>query len=285
MLTNKLPVSIAKKLLALSRGKTLPQSHIKGTWLDLLQQEEVVKLIRFGRTRAKVSINSSQALESFLQNHYSINDLQAYVEALQSENLSGQEAQKLAGDTKLRKNRTHKGFLLNSVEPIEAQFNGRSLMIAPPEGSFVFVHDFESFRLPKIVTVVGIENPENFRQVAKQVHLFPGQSLFVSRYPFSSDLKKWLQSIPNPYVHFGDIDLAGIAIYQQEFQPIVGARASFYIPSGIEKLLKEKGSRKLYNQQYQKYQHLSSANTDVQRLIDLIHQYKKGLEQEAFIYL
>lgn len=283
MLTNKLPISIAKKLLALSRGETLPQSTFNGKWLKLLQHEEVVRLIRSGRTRAKVSITSSQALKSFLQNHYSINNLRAYVEALQSESLSGQEAQELAGNTKLRKNRTHKGFLVNSVEPIEAQLNGRILTIAPPEGSFMFVHDFESFRLPECVTVVGIENPENFRQVAKQVHLFPEQSLFVSRYPFSSDLKTWLQFIPNPYVHYGDIDLAGIAIYEQEFKPAIGLRASFYMPPQLPHLLEAKGSRKLYNQQYQKYRNLASSDPAVQEVIDLIHRYKKGLEQEALI--
>lgn len=283
MLTNKLPVSIAKKLLALSRGETLPQSNFNGRWLNLLQEEEVVKLIRSGRTRARVSITSPQALESFLQNHYSIDNLQAYVEALQSESLSGQEAQELAGDTKLRKNRTHKGFLVNSVKPIEARLNGRSLTIAPPEGSSVFVQDFESFQLPEDVTVVGIENPENFRQVAKQGHLFPEQSLFVSRYPFSSDLKKWLGSIPNPYVHFGDIDLAGIAIYEWEFKPVIGLRASFYIPPNVGQLINTKGSRELYNQQYLKYRYLESSDPDLQKLIGMIHQAKKGLEQEIFI--
>lgn len=283
MLSNKLPISIAKKLLALSRGETLPQSNFKGKWLNLLQQEEVVRLIRSGRTRAKVSISSLQALEGFLQNHYSIENLQAYVEALQSESLSGQEAQEVAGDTKLRKNRTHMGFLVNSVEPIEAQLNGRSFTIAPAEGSFMFIHDFESFQIPKHVTVVGIENPENFRQVVKQVHLFPERSLFVSRYPFSSDLKRWLESIPNPYLHFGDIDLAGIAIYEREFKPEIGSRASFYIPSKIEDLLNKNGSRKLYNQQLQKYRNLESSHPKLKRLIEIIHRTKKGLEQEALM--
>jgi len=36
-------------------------------------------------------------------------------------------------------------------------------------------------------------------------------ALFVSRYPQtqSKDLLNWLQSIPNPYLHFGDFDLTG----------------------------------------------------------------------------
>ena len=280
---SKLPLSQAKKLLSLSKGDTLPQSSINNKWLARLQQEEVVKLIRSGRTRAKVSIASLQALESFLQNHYQISNLQGYISALQSESLSGQEAQEIAGNTKLRKNRTHQGFLVNSISPVQAQLNGKSFTVASAEGSYVFIHDFESFHLPEKVTVVGIENPENFRQVAKQGHLFPEQSLFVSRYPFSSDLKKWLQSIPNPYVHFGDIDLAGIAIYEQEFKPAIGSRASFYIPAEVAQLLEIRGSRKLYNHQSQKYRNLESSDPSVQKLIAIIHKAKKGLEQEALI--
>jgi len=283
MLSDKLPVSIAKKLLALSTGETLRRSIFNKEWLKLLRDEEVVRLIQRGRTQAKVSITSNETLESFLKNRYNIDNLQAYVEALQSESLSGQEAHEVAGNTKLRKNRTHKGFLINSLKPVQAQLNGRSLRIAPPDGSFIFVHDFESFSLLEDVTIVGIENPENFRKVKKQDHLFSEQSLFVSRYPFSGDLKKWLQSVSNPYLHFGDIDLAGIAIYEQEFKSDIGSRASFYIPPEVKHLLETKGSRRLYNQQYQKYRSLTSSDPAVQEVIDIIHRYKKGLEQEALI--
>ncbi len=280
---SKLPLSLAKKLLSLSRGDTLPQSSINNNWLARLLQEEVVKLIRSGRTRAQVSIASLQRLESFLHNHFQISDLQAYINALQSESLSGQEAQEVAGDTKLRKNRTHKGFLVNSVEPIEAQLNGRSITIAQAEGSFMFIHDFESFHLPKDVTVVGIENPENFRHIKKQAHLFSPQSIFVSRYPFSSDLRSWLKTISNSYLHFGDIDLAGVAIFEREFKAVIGSKATFYIPPEVELLLTKHGSRKLYNQQYQKYRNLKSFDPGVQKLIAIIHKAKKGLEQEALI--
>lgn len=283
MLNKNLPISIAKKLLDLSRGDELPQSTFNDKWIRFLQQEEVIRLIHYGRTRAKVRIVSLSVLESFLMNHFGINNLQVYVEAVQSESLSGHEAQALAGDTKLRKDRTFKGFLVNSVKPVQAQLNGKNFVIEPLEGSFVFIYDYESFHLPENVTIVGIENPENFRQIASQGHLFPVQSVFVSRYPFSHDLKKWLKSIPNQYIHFGDIDLAGIAIFEHEFKPYLDNKASFFIPTQISQLLKENGSRKLYNQQYNKYKNLKSTEPELQNLINTIHVFKKGLEQEILI--
>ena len=44
--------------------------------------------------------------------------------------------------------------------------------IAPPEGSFVFIADYENFEIPQNVIVVGIENMENFRYIRRQKKLF-----------------------------------------------------------------------------------------------------------------
>ena len=63
--------------------------------------------------------------------------------------------------------------------------------------------------------------------------------LLVSRYPQSKDLVTWLHTVPNHYVHFGDIDLAGIHIYLTD--PLV------------------------------------------KPLVQLIHRYQKGYDQEGYI--
>lgn len=51
------------------------------------------------------------------------------------------------------------------------------------------------------------------------------QFLFVSRYPFSSDLVDWLALIPNPYIHFGDFDPEGIMIFQFPFKKALGKKS------------------------------------------------------------
>ena len=106
--------------------------------------------------------------------------------------------------------------------------------------------------------------------------------LFVSRYPQSTDLRSWLQIIPNRYVHFGDFDLAGIHIFLTEFHAHLGARSSFLIPQDIEERI-AKGSLERYNDQYAKYNRITSDIKEVQALIDLINKYHRCYDQEGYI--
>ncbi len=277
------PLSIAKKLLQLSNGDSLPSSSINPSWLKLLEAEEVIERIRQGRTRSTLMLTSVEDLDDFLFNRFGIRDLGDYVAAMAAADLSGKRAHDIAGDTKLRTSRTFKGFLVNVIRPVEALLNGKPISLIPREGSFTFIYDFENFILPDEVVVVGIENPENFRYVNQHGNKFSDSSVFVSRYPYSQDLRTWLDRIPNEYIHFGDIDLAGIAIFEQEYKPLLKDRARFFIPKNVEVLLSKNGSRNLYNQQYQQYRNLQSETPELQELIQIIHKKKKGLEQEGLI--
>ena len=181
------------------------------------------------------------------------------------------------------------GFPVNTYEPIECELNGETFVIHPANGSFTFICDWQSFSVPEDVIVVGIENMENFRLVQRQKYLFEeclggNKLLFVSRYPQSTDLREWLKSIPNRYVHFGDFDLAGIKIFQTEFERHVGERASFMIPSDIEDRIKN-GSSKRYDDQFSHSGNISSKDPGVQALIDIINKYRKGYDQEGYIDL
>ena len=128
---------------------------------------------------------------------------------------------------------------------------------------------------------------ENFRMIRQQRALFertigPGRLLFVSRYPQSSDLRSWLQAIPNEYIHFGDFDLAGIHIFLTEFHAYLGERSSFFIPSDIEQKLAN-GSLERYNAQYLKFKYLTTDIPLLQHLIDTINTYHRCYDQEGYI--
>ena len=88
--------------------------------------------------------------------------------------------------------------------------------------------------------------------------------------------------IPNRYIHFGDFDLAGVHIYLSEFYAHLGDRASFLVPSDIEKRL-AKGNASLYDQQYAKFKNMKVTDARLQPLVDMIHHYRKGYEQEGYI--
>jgi hypothetical protein len=146
------------------------------------------------------------------------------------------------------------------------------------------VYDFESLIPPADTVIIGVENAENFRHIEKQQYLFKEvKALFVCRYPQgqSNDLMEWLRSVPNPYLHFGDLDFAGINIYLQEYKKHLGTRATFFIPENTETLLIKYGNRKLYDQQ--KLNAVAITEDGLQKIIALLHKYKAGLEQEALL--
>ena len=182
-----------------------------------------------------------------------------------------------------------KGFLVNSYEPIDATLNDTLFIINPPDGTYVFVYDYEAFTIPSDVLIIGIENSENFRRISQQKWLFDEmypnrQILFVSRYPQneSRDLVRWLQSIGNEYVHFGDLDLAGIRIFITEFYRYLGERSSFLIPPDYEERIKN-GSRERYDVQLTTTKNMIINDPRLRALAACIHKYHRGYDQEGYI--
>jgi hypothetical protein len=48
---------------------------------------------------------------------------------------------------------------------IIAELNSQKLVINPVEGSFIFFYDFDTFKISKDITIVGVENSRNFRHI------------------------------------------------------------------------------------------------------------------------
>lgn len=206
-----------------------------------------------------------------------------YIEVFKKENLSRGEAIEVSSTSKLKSIRTFKGFLVNCFQPVECILNTRPITIQPQEGTFIFIYDYSNFIPSAYTTIVGIENPENFRHIQKQRKLFESiQPLFVSRYPQSKDLIKWLQAIPNNYLHFGDFDFAGLNIYFNEYKKHLKEKAKFFLPPHIEKLLSTRGNRDNYNNQTILFNKNEVEEENIIALLRLIEKYKKGLEQEIY---
>ena len=283
----KLPVSIAENLILLLSGEKIPASKIRHLSIDTMLDNGILKKQIQGRSKALIYLPEATRLNDFLQNN-GIPDLQNYINTLQNNDLTRADAVAVSSDSKLKKIRTFKGFLINCYNPIQTTINGKSILLTPTEGVFQFIYDFESFTIPQDITIVGVENPENFRYIEKQKRLFENiKPLFVSRYPQnqSKDLLKWLQSIPNKYLHFGDFDFAGIGIYLNEYKKYLGDRASFFVPENIENLFPESGNRDLYDKQNDNFDLQLINEKNLIELIEVIHKYKKGLEQEILMKL
>jgi hypothetical protein len=106
------------------------------------------------------------------QAYYLYPKMQNYILLYKQEDALRSDFVAISSDSKLRKVRTFKGFLVNSYLPIKATMNEEPALINPIEGSFQFIYDFERFSIPADITIVGIENPENFRYINKQFYLF-----------------------------------------------------------------------------------------------------------------
>lgn len=280
----KIPVHIAEKLLQLLQGDGIPSSLARHSLIDDLVLEGIIE--RKGRIKKSLLLSDSKALHTYLQNNCSINDLQQYVQISKQENVLRSELVAASSDSKLIKIRTFKGFLINCYSPIQATLNGKQVTLNPVTGIFQFIYDFEKLMLSPDITIVGIENPENFRHIDKQKYLFSDiKPLFVSRYPQnqSKDLIKWLQSIPNNYLHFGDFDFAGIGIYLNEFKKHLADRTNFFVPENIDKLIADNGNKKRYDEQTINFEVKSIREDKLLQLIDTIHKYRKGLDQEILI--
>jgi len=281
----KIPLHIAEKLALLSMGQRLPASTLRHAVIDKFVADGMLLKQVQGRSKAFYYLSGPDSLPAYLQNHFGINDLLGYITALTGAADSRAGLVAAASDSKLKQLRTFKGFLINVVAPMPANYQGRETVLLPGLGTVMFVHDPENFLPPESATIVGVENPENFFHAEMQKAMFADiNPLFVSRYPQSGDLVKWLKSIPNPYLHFGDFDFAALGIYLHEYKRHLGAKATLYVPTNLEALMAKYGNRSLYDQQLHLAKQLAQAHdTGVQMVAALLHKHKKGLEQEIYL--
>ena len=282
----KITSSLIDKLIRLRSGESLPSSALRGEWVEELLSDGVLISRSHGSRSCIIAASPDTLEQSLMHINERLGHLDNMKETLDAEATRSEQASS-TGNSKLVMARSCPGFPVNSYEPITCCLNGKELVVNPQEGTFLFIADWHSFAIPDDVTVVNIENMENFRLIRCQQSLFASaltgkRLLFVSRYPQSSDLRTWLQTIPNHYVHFGDFDLAGIHIFLTEFQKHLGARASFLIPQDIEQRIKY-GSAERYNNQYPKFCHLTSNIQPLQQLIDTLHKYHRCYDQEGYI--
>lgn len=279
-------MAISASIQALLAGEQVAGSKLNSKLLDELLAEGLLLVVSRG-SRKSYRARDMETLKKFLiDKDESFRIIE--VNASDSRALMATET----GNSKLVMVRSCPGFPVNSYEPIECFLDRKPLVVSPQEGSFLFVSDWEKFTIPEDVVVIGIENMENFRMIRRQrrffeeylhTHGLSDKVLFVSRYPQSTDLRRWLCTISNHYLHFGDFDLAGINIFLYEFQQYLGKeRSSYLIPDDIESRLKS-GSRKRYDEQYYRFKDIKSDVCELQQLIDLIHHERKAYDQEGYI--
>lgn len=274
----------AKLLKELSEGKKVPLSRLKARIFQQLIQEQV--LLRQKESHGwNIYTDHPQSLLNYLYNHYIRCTLDEYIERGQAAPSRSNNI-RMSGDSKLKETELWQGFYFKVSEPIHAQWQGKPLTLLPyPEGIPVFMPQPETLSLPEDVTVVMIENSENFLKIETQLPLFQGlKCFFVSFYPREqhSYFIEWLQKQPNNYVHYGDFDFAGIHIYQSQYKKYVSGESRYLVPSGLLPLFRRYGKRELYNNQLSLQALIKADEPGISELLEIIKREHKGLEQEIF---
>lgn len=274
----------AKLLKELSEGKKVPLSRLKARIFQQLIQEQV--LLRQKESHGwNIYTDHPQSLLNYLYNHYIRCTLDEYIERGQAAPSRSNNI-RMSGDSKLKETELWQGFYFKVSEPIHAQWQGKPLTLLPyPEGIPVFMPQPETLSLPEEVTVVMIENSENFLKIETQLPLFQGlKCFFVSFYPREqhSYFIEWLQKQPNNYVHYGDFDFAGIHIYQSQYKKYVSGESRYLVPSGLLPLFRRYGKRALYNNQFSLQALIKADEPGISELLEIIKREHKGLEQEIF---
>ncbi|WP_077154888.1 DUF7281 domain-containing protein [Bacteroides bouchesdurhonensis] len=280
----EMSLAFARRMMQLLKGERIASSKFQVDVAKELLDEDILIVSSSGYRRS-YRLRDPQGLRTYLAQRYDIGgNLEQWYEIKSSEEeIKRSEQVKVVGNSKLKKTRAFRGFLINCVTPIEATLCDEPLILQPAKGTSVFLEDFEHFRVAEDVVVVGMENGESFQSIRDQQYLFEGMKvLFVSRYPQSNDLRSWLQVIPNRYIHFGDFDLAGVSIFLTEYYSYLGDRAEFFIPADVEKRI-ENGNRLLYDIQYDRYKNMTVADRRLEPVVEMIHRYKRGYEQEGYI--
>lgn len=277
-------LAMAKRVLKMLGGDTVSYIQFEGAIANRLVDEGIIAVVSRGSKRSFRMIDPEGCRTYISQNYTSGMRLEDWIEMKgRSEEVPRSEQVAKGTNSKMMRTRVFRGFLLNCYMPIEATLHDEPCVLSPLQGTSIFMQDYEDFRIPEDVVVVGMENGENFQRIRSQRYLFEGMKvLFVSRYPQSKDLCDWLKMIPNRYLHFGDIDLAGISIFLNEFYVNLGNRAEFFIPADVEGRLKN-GNRELYDRQYQRYKDMLVSDDRLNPLVAMIHKYRRGYEQEGYI--
>ena len=284
--------TLIQAFAALRKGETVPFSRFPSDWAEeMLLEGGASSIVRGSRKSLKVV--SRAAFDVYLRSKGLQPDKLEETAAVLSGASSRSEQVRLLGDSKAVMVRSCPGFPVNVIGPLSVRLGERKILLCPCPGSFLYISDFQAFRIPSDAIVVGVENMENFRLPELQTAVWEeiqeqyGEGgvpplLLVSRYPQSRDLASWLQGIPNKYVHFGDFDLAGVHIYLTEFYARLGERAAFFVPDDIEKRLSN-GSRERYDVQFERFGNMKVSDARVQRLVGLIHRHHRGYDQEGYI--
>lgn len=265
-----------KRLLALYNGRELTQSETQTRLFDKMKREGVlVPATRHGSRTTYKAVGLNR-LKQYLSEELSIQDLQSFHDFQYSEEEKHIQIETVEPPAdRAGKASPMEGFLVTSVEPIEAQVGGMHFTIDLTPGTYLHVYEYKMFSVPREVLIVGVDNEQLFHRIRNYLNIFPQrQILFVHRYQYGPELARWLKAVGNEYIHFADFDLTSVYTFQHDIFSRIGERATFLVPGNIKELI-PRGSRKRYNAQQALYRNVPIIDVRLKLLVNLIESHHR----------
>ena len=148
----KKTVALIERLIQLAEGKTLPASSLHGDRFQQMKEDGILLAVPHG-SRKSFRVADANSFRHYLASQYDIRDLEATLILMQEQESDRSSQVNVTGNSKFVKHRTFQGFLVNSYLPIPAMLNGEAITIFPPDGSFVFISDYQSFSVPEDIII------------------------------------------------------------------------------------------------------------------------------------
>lgn len=289
----KLGVKTIRTLIRLRNGESVNEGELSSRQLkeiiDILRNRGAVSLSRKGTLRGIYHAPDRKRFEEACELvDSSLKNLDAALTLASGEVFSRAEKVALFGNSKQDgADRTIKGFTILADRDLIISYQTREYVLNPSTGLHII--DRSALAIPRQVTVIVVENAECLYDLRwiPNVGLQPenGPYVILCRFPVCEEAKRWLETIPNRILYFGDFDLAGIRIYETEFKRRLGDRISFVFPKDIESRIQRSGNPALYSKQVNEgFANFKSDSGELSNLIVLIHHLHSTYEQEGYCF-
>ncbi|HKJ41366.1 MAG TPA: hypothetical protein VKA27_04695 [Sunxiuqinia sp.] len=284
MSSKPLPLSFARCLLRLQNGEQLNSSEIKTkSFLERFCEDGIIQKLPQGKRRSVYFCPDREGLQNYVRAQHEVLSLEDYIDEFESTSSDGESSLGASKSTKTFRHKSLQGFFIKTLNS-EISILGERIQ-PMPQGIELFVHQPTKLQIPGTALIIGVENPECFLKFEKLAHLFPQRELILIMRYMSNSPNRWLQSISNNYLHFGDFDPAGLSIYIREYRSRLPAkRTNYFLPPNIEELIDQYGLTSLYDQQIHLLKNIGSQNyPELKFFFDALHKHRKGLEQERLL--
>ncbi|MBQ6577924.1 MAG: hypothetical protein IJL91_09280, partial [Bacteroidales bacterium] len=228
----KLGVKTIRTLIRLRNGESVNEGELSSRQLKeiivILRNRGAVSLSRKGTLRGIYHAPDRKRFEEACELvDSSLKNLDAALTLASGEVFSRAEKVALFGNSKQDgAGRTIKGFTILADRDLIISYQTREYVLNPTTGLHII--DRSALAIPEQVTVIVVENAECLYDLRwiPNVGLQPdnGPYVILCRFPVCEEAKRWLETIPNRILYFGDFDLAGIRIYETEFKRRLGDR-------------------------------------------------------------